>query len=181
MQILDYEGVPFRCRRCHRVGHIFKEFPLIKKPEDPLRAPTTSIGTDAPALNRSPSSVLQPLVNNITSRMAKGEHRMPSPPLTRARVAVEAAKLSGIPLTSYPSSFAYSSSLVLSTINTSMAHCTLAHSLPSIASTTPSLPTLSSISISPSSNWRYSSHNCNLRSHSHIDSHPTHISGLGLT
>lgn len=27
-QLLDYEGVPFRCRRCHKVGHLFKDCPL---------------------------------------------------------------------------------------------------------------------------------------------------------
>jgi len=31
VQILNYEGVPFRCWRCHRVGHIFKGCPLKKK------------------------------------------------------------------------------------------------------------------------------------------------------
>jgi hypothetical protein len=25
VQILDYEGVPFRCRRCHEYGHIVKD------------------------------------------------------------------------------------------------------------------------------------------------------------
>lgn len=27
-QILDYEGVPFRCHRCHKTGHLFKDCPL---------------------------------------------------------------------------------------------------------------------------------------------------------
>ena len=27
-QLLDYEGVPFRCHRCHKVEHVFKDFPL---------------------------------------------------------------------------------------------------------------------------------------------------------
>jgi hypothetical protein len=27
-QILDYEGIPFRCRHCHAHGHILKYFPL---------------------------------------------------------------------------------------------------------------------------------------------------------
>ena len=29
-QNLDYEGVPFRCRRCHKIGHLYKDFPLNK-------------------------------------------------------------------------------------------------------------------------------------------------------
>lgn len=29
-QLLGYEGVPFRCHRCHKVGHLFKDFPLNK-------------------------------------------------------------------------------------------------------------------------------------------------------
>jgi len=28
-QLLDYEGVPFRCRRCHKVGHLYKDYPLL--------------------------------------------------------------------------------------------------------------------------------------------------------
>jgi len=25
---MDYEHIPFRCRRCHEYGHLFKQFPL---------------------------------------------------------------------------------------------------------------------------------------------------------
>jgi len=28
--MLDYEGVPFRCRCFHKVGHLFKDCPLNK-------------------------------------------------------------------------------------------------------------------------------------------------------
>ena len=28
IQNLDYEQVPFRCRRCHEYGHLFRECPL---------------------------------------------------------------------------------------------------------------------------------------------------------
>lgn len=28
-QILHNEGVPFSCRRCHKVGHLYKECPLV--------------------------------------------------------------------------------------------------------------------------------------------------------
>lgn len=152
----------------------------MKKLEDPPRAPTTTIGPDAPAQNCSPSSIPQPPVSN-TTRTTEGEYRTPSSPLTRARATAEAAKSWGIPLTSCPSSFAFRSSLDSSTINTYVAHCTLAPTLPSIATTAPSLPSISSISTSPSSNGRLSSHNYNLRSRSHIDNHPTQFSGLGLS
>lgn len=28
MQTIDYEHIPFRCRKCHEHKHLFKEFPL---------------------------------------------------------------------------------------------------------------------------------------------------------
>lgn len=30
-QKLGYEGVPFHCQRCHKVGHIYKDCPLVQK------------------------------------------------------------------------------------------------------------------------------------------------------
>ena len=30
VQTVDYEHIPFRCRRCHEHGHHFKDFPLNK-------------------------------------------------------------------------------------------------------------------------------------------------------
>lgn len=27
-KLLDYEGVPFRCKRCHKVGHLYKDCPM---------------------------------------------------------------------------------------------------------------------------------------------------------
>ena len=30
-QKLGYEGVPFRCHRCHKVGHIYNDCPLVQK------------------------------------------------------------------------------------------------------------------------------------------------------
>lgn len=32
IQMIDYEHVPFRCRRCHALGHLFRDFPLTQKP-----------------------------------------------------------------------------------------------------------------------------------------------------
>jgi hypothetical protein len=33
IQNIDYEQIPFRCRRCHEHGHLIRECPLIKKQE----------------------------------------------------------------------------------------------------------------------------------------------------
>ena len=33
IQSIDYEQIPFRCKRCHEHGHLFREFPLNKKQE----------------------------------------------------------------------------------------------------------------------------------------------------
>jgi len=34
-QAIDYEKIPFRCRKCHEHGHVVKECPLDKTAEDP--------------------------------------------------------------------------------------------------------------------------------------------------
>src|ERR1700728_4655392 len=31
--MFDYEHVPFRCRKCHALGHLFRDCPLNNKPE----------------------------------------------------------------------------------------------------------------------------------------------------
>jgi hypothetical protein len=33
IQNIDYEQIPFRCRRCHEHGHLIREFPLNKQQE----------------------------------------------------------------------------------------------------------------------------------------------------
>lgn len=33
-QTLDYEHIPFRCRRCHEYGHLYKECPLTIEEEE---------------------------------------------------------------------------------------------------------------------------------------------------
>ena len=31
IQLIDYEHVPFRCRKCHNLGHLYRDYPLNKK------------------------------------------------------------------------------------------------------------------------------------------------------
>ena len=35
VQVIDYEQVPFRCRKCHDIGHLYRDFPLNKIPTSP--------------------------------------------------------------------------------------------------------------------------------------------------
>ena len=38
-QAIDYEQIPFRCRKCHEHGHLFREFPTKKMAEKPKETP----------------------------------------------------------------------------------------------------------------------------------------------
>ena len=40
IQVLDYEHVPFRCRKCHEIGHLFRDCPQNKIPLSPENAET---------------------------------------------------------------------------------------------------------------------------------------------
>lgn len=81
VQILDYEGVPFQCRRCHKVGHIFKECPLIKNSSGSPSAPFISKGKAVSTPAYTPISVPQAPVRDGTSMAAEGAHKTPSPPM----------------------------------------------------------------------------------------------------
>lgn len=180
VQILDYEGVPFCCQRCHRVGHIFKDCHLIKKSEDPPKASLAPSRIDSPVVQPSPVLGPFPPTSDTLPKSVDEVHRSNSPPLTRSRAAAEAAKASGIPLTSLSPSIAFCTSFVPPSIITSMAQCTMA-TPPSIFTTTPSLQSSSTSSSSPSSNRISSSHHYNIRSHILSSSTMGHLAGLGLT
>lgn len=50
MQTLDYEFIPFRCRKCHEHGHHYRDCPLVQASEPPPnKAPSDLEGfTPAP-------------------------------------------------------------------------------------------------------------------------------------
>jgi hypothetical protein len=59
VQILDYEGVPFRCRRCHEYGHIVKDCKSTMKERKNTRSTSenrvdeglpTSLGANTPLI-----------------------------------------------------------------------------------------------------------------------------------
>jgi hypothetical protein len=46
-QTIDYEHIPFRCRRCHEHGHLYRDCPIIKQA---TKVPETNRRTDSPQL-----------------------------------------------------------------------------------------------------------------------------------
>lgn len=94
VQILDYEGVPFRCWQCYKVGHLFKDCHLNKKVVDIPIATTVSTRTVLQTNKRTLAPGLSPSVN-ISQQAAVATHSSPSPPITRSQAAAEAAKASG--------------------------------------------------------------------------------------
>lgn len=123
VQSLDYEGVPFRCRRCHKVGNLAKECPLNKKSDDAPRATPASTRTASPIVSRPPSTGQTPLA---TAPMDDPGQRRSSPPKTRARSAAEAGMNLGSPNPSLLSSVDVDVNHVIgSSPQTSMAHCTI--------------------------------------------------------
>lgn len=59
IQHLDYEGMPFRCRRCHKVGHLYKEFPLVNPVVSPTKV-SVAVASSEPSFvdERSSQSLL---------------------------------------------------------------------------------------------------------------------------
>ena len=69
IQPLDYEHVPFRCRECHALGHLFRDCPLNAKANtpDPSEALTQDGFTKAPSRRRAykkPTNGHKPQQNN---------------------------------------------------------------------------------------------------------------------
>ena len=114
-QILYYEGVPFRCKRCHKVAHILKDFPLNGKERagDKDNATPHKSSHDQgnpPSVEEVVNHMVQAAAEKVPSKgdrkkCGKVAYGPPSPPLTRARAAVEATFSIGMSESSSSSSF----------------------------------------------------------------------------
>jgi hypothetical protein len=88
-QELDYEGIPFRCGRCHAYGHLAKDCPLQEKNEVghkiflwPSEAPLPKMtpptlqglatGSNSPALEKHPSIDAQQALSEASSICSSG-------------------------------------------------------------------------------------------------------------
>ena len=95
-QLLDYEGVPFPYRRCHKVDHLFKDFPL-----------NSSVSTENSKGTKQQTSVEQnkgepeqggtPTEAEVDATKKTGNRRkaLSSPPRTRSKSAAEATSQPG--------------------------------------------------------------------------------------
>lgn len=176
LQILDYEGVPFRCNRCHQVGHLFKDCPLNKSQEgSPIISPAASRGV-SPTIPRPPQSSAAPQGAPEKAEVLKTAP--PSPPLTRARAAAAATHAPGTSL--IPPSYSLDlSSVYVDSIACTMAQCTIP-TPPLIPSTAPPSfpPTSSPSSISSSRSTPSHPYSLHPRS-SQLEASETQF-GLGL-
>ena len=82
VQILDYEGIPFCYKRCHRVGHIFKEFRLVKKAIEQLTPTAGAKSQPAPHQDFPPNSTPTASIHVVSRHAVEGSRRTPSPPMT---------------------------------------------------------------------------------------------------
>jgi len=56
-QIIDYEGILYRCQRCHKVGHLYKDCPLLRKNKEYVQE--GDIGHPLHQTPRQPSKEIQ--------------------------------------------------------------------------------------------------------------------------
>lgn len=110
-QLMDYEGVPFRCRRCHKVGHLYKDCPLLsgvtsensrgtkQQPSVEQNKGDMKQGEGDKIQSEIPSKAGKSASKNTNSRRKAAS----SPPRTRSKSAVEASSAPGnesLPITS---------------------------------------------------------------------------------
>lgn len=104
-KLLDYEGVPFRCRRCHKIGHLYKDCPLLSR--------VTSEDTKGPRLQplveqkkgeniprEGEQTQIDPLANEAPEGTKETSTRRkatstPAPPRTRSKTTKTASSHPG--------------------------------------------------------------------------------------
>ena len=90
VHILDYERVPYRCRRCHNIGHLYKDLPLLAS-SSALVAQSEQAAVNLDSDQRG--KALTHFEENTqmgsleTQRTHKEQTHPPSPHITRSRVA----------------------------------------------------------------------------------------------
>lgn len=52
IQLIDYEHVPFRCRKCHNLGHLYRDCPLNKKPPPQMSSENQASNNFTKLVNR---------------------------------------------------------------------------------------------------------------------------------
>lgn len=95
-QLLDYEGTPYHCRRCHQVGHLFRTCPLLRK----NKLGTQEMELDPPAEQPPPpatkthmeeqiktSNIIEAPAAPVQKKRGKTPIQPPSPPMTRSKAA----------------------------------------------------------------------------------------------
>ena len=178
---------------CHKVGHLYKECPLVQKPPKATMEKEGGIGrasVDTP--KKAPLAAPSPSGKTTSVQQAQPSlgcsSRPPSPPLTRARTATEAMRTSGISLPPLPvlsSTYAYfahhlhNASVLDQTTFPPPIPCPQ-YSHQSVYSTTsPSLPPKASTN--PSLTSSAPPHSYNLSPCSLSTDSPSKLSGLGLS
>lgn len=110
-QLLDYEGVPFRCRRCHQVGHLYKDCPLLSvvtsensrgtKQQPPVELNKGDIKQGEGELNQS--EIPSVAGNGAAKKTISRRKAASTPPRTCSKSAAEASSAPGnesLPITS---------------------------------------------------------------------------------
>lgn len=181
---------PFRCRRCHKVGHLLKDYPLNGKAraEDTGKTIPSKVTMDAEHHTSTKVAAITE-VKETPKKHGKAPYQPPSPSLTRARAVAAVVLSSGIPISNPVSlNFSTSSCIIASSIVDHQGS-TYTYSLPkSLACSLQPPPTFSCIppyflepipyARSSDSDQGSLSHNYLLRSLSR--SQPLNSIGIGL-
>ena len=78
VQLIDYEHVPFRFKRCHALGHLFRDCPLSQKPSFPA-------GPDMPKADGFTKVSSRRRSHKKSTSNSKMPQPSPSKPSTRRR------------------------------------------------------------------------------------------------